>query len=79
MLEAVNAGSEIAAGFCNLGVEKGGGCSQKRAGEGMVKAIYISINSPHFRLRSGREMAVMAVISSSIGEMAFLSEEAGLP
>lgn len=56
MLEAVNAGSKIAAGFCDLGVEGGGG-SQKRAGEGMVKSYLhfhqlASLPTP-FRKRDG--------------------------
>lgn len=38
MLEAVNAGSEIAAGFCNLGVEKGGGVQPEAGGGGDGKS-----------------------------------------
>lgn len=38
MLEAVNAGSKIAAGFCDLGVEKGGGAARSGRGRGMVKS-----------------------------------------
>lgn len=40
MLGAVNAGSKIAAGFCDLGVEKGGGAARSGRGRGDGKKLF---------------------------------------